>query len=152
MTENERTQQKQSRNRLWHTPAGCLGLSSWPLPSLLIHWTRALWPLPPVQRWRCWWVSLAHCWRCWTRRTSAPPPRKRRPPSGTSCSRSSLQVREGKNIVTEFVYTWFMFYFKLPDEFLHIETSKVHLQFDMVTDIICLVTAAVDCCLKIIMS
>lgn len=76
----------------------CLDVSIRPLPSLLIYWTLTPRPLLPplplsVQQWSCCWVKWVYCWRCWTRRSSAPPHRRRRALSWNSCSRYSLQVR-----------------------------------------------------------
>lgn len=80
---------KQKNKLLWNTLGSCLDLSVWPLTYLIITESMP----PPEQQWRCWWVSWESCWRCLTRKTSAPPPKRRRPLCGTYCSRYSHQVR-----------------------------------------------------------
>lgn len=46
--------------------------------------------------WSVWWASWALCWRCWTKRRSAPPPPTRWPPYATSWRRFSPQVERAK--------------------------------------------------------
>lgn len=94
-------------------------------PDLCPHCCWYTEPVPsdlPVQRWKCWWVSWAHCWRCWTRRTLAPPPKRKRPLCGTSCSRYSLQVRDATN---SHWICWYMSCFN--SKFLHIKNKQTTL-------------------------
>lgn len=100
----------------------CLNSSDRPLTSLLIGRTAALLTfalsLLSLQQWSSWWVKWASCWRCWTRRASAPLQRRRRRPCGTSCSRYSHQVRMSWWIKTESVGSPRMFPWMGPAAFI----------------------------------